>query len=415
MSAKIRVPGPFALVCAMSFSACSDSGPVVDDPPGPIADLSATVSGGLVRLSWKEPDDGDVSGSLLARFPASGVDAQPEAGRTYAAGDPLGSGLAIFSGSATAATDSPPCKEHVYAAWARDAAGNWSADGPNARVGGLPGSPVPAAPLRFTAAVEGTGIALSWSPATAGSSVRFVRKRGSAPTGVTDGETVFVGSAPTARDATAELSPLVTWHYAAFACNPCGECESVGVRASVTPTLTQSLAAGGFVVFWRHATANTCSDRQSLGPAATTEFKDWWKSCDRNCATATARQLDPKGYEEADSIGSAIRAKKIPFSRVVSSEYCRATETASHLALGPNTETLPAITFWVYQTDPCGALPELLAQKPSSGTNTAIIAHTFVGCIDAIASAEAWVYRPDGAGKSTLVGKVKANEWSALP
>ena len=412
-----RLLGLFTLACVSA--ACSDEPTAVDTtPPGAIPSLAATVTGGSVRLSWQKPPDRDVAGTLVVRFPAAGVSGAPETGRSYAVGGAVGSGQAIFTGDATEATDSPPCREHVYGAWARDAAGNWSANARTARVTGLPGSALPAAPTSLSATVDAAGIALSWTlTGAAPASMRVVRKRGSPPAGVGDGDVVFAGTGTAARDAAPELNPLVTLHYAAFACNPCGDCEPTGARASLTPTLTQALRAGGYVLFWRHATANTCQDRQELGRASMPQIVDWWKSCDRNCATALARQLDQQGYDEADAIGGAIRTRMIPFSRVLSSEYCRSVETAAHMALGPPTETFKDITFYVYfpEIDACVAFPKLLAVVPSAGSNTAIVAHTFAGCTDGIASAEAWIYRPDGKGGSTLIAKVKANEWAGLP
>ncbi|MSR36895.1 MAG: hypothetical protein EXR95_09715 [Gemmatimonadetes bacterium] len=374
------------------------------------------MAGAAVRLSWAEPADRDVSGSLVVRFPAAGADASPETGRSYKAGEALGRGVVVFAGRDTKASDSPPCTQQLYAAWARDGAGNWSAAAQTAKVAGLPGSALPAAPTGLTAAVDGAGIVLAWTPAAASVSTRVVRRRGVPPTSASDWETVFAGAGASARDLAPELSPLVTWHYAVFACNPCGDCEATGARTSVTPTLTQSLQAGGFVIYWRHATANTCQDRQNLGPASMPQIMDWWKSCDRDCTTALARQLDLPGYDEADAIGSAIRTRKIPFSSVVSSEYCRALETASRIAPNPPAETLKDITFFVYpELDPCKGLATLVATPPRAGTNVAVVAHVFLGCTDGIASGEAWLYRPDGKGGSTLVAKLKANEWAALP
>jgi hypothetical protein len=415
----------FTLVCVWASTGCDDEPTAVDTtPPGAILSLAAAASGGSVRLSWSNPADADVTGSLLVRFPASGVNATPTAGRTYAVNDALGSGRAVFAGRATEATDSPPCREQVYGAWARDAAGNWSATPQTVRVTGLPGSPIPAAPTSLAATIDAGGIALSWTIAgSAPSSVRLVRKRGAAPAGPADGDVVFAGSATSARDATPELNPQVTGHYAVFACNPCGDCESAGARTTVTPTLVQSLRAGGFVIFWRHALADVCEDKQSLGRASMPQVQDWWKSCVRDCAVATARQLNSVGFAQADSIGRALKARGVPFGRVLSSEYCRSIETATGMALGPQTETLREITFYVYfpEIDPCVVLPQMLAQRPAAGANTAIVAHTFVGCTDGggmepgIDSGEAWIYRPDGRGGASRVARVKAGEWGGLP
>jgi phosphohistidine phosphatase SixA len=410
--AKHWILGIFTLACLLT-SGCSDAPTPPDTtPPGPVTALAAAVTGGSVRLTWAQPGDADVAGTLVVRFPVRGGGAGPETGRAYAQGDALGGGVVVFSGRGTEATDTPPCRQQLYSAWARDAAGNWSASAQTVPVSGLPGSPLPAAPTSLAATVETAGITLSWTnPPTAGTTVRVVRKRGAPPGSDADGEVVFAGAATTVRDAMVELSPLVTWHYAVFACNPCGDCEAAGTRTTLTPTLVQSLRAGGFVVFWRHAQANVCEDRTS----STTP--EWWKSCERDCTRATARQLSQLGYAQADSIGAALRGRGMPFTRVLSSEYCRATETAARMNLGPSTETVPALTFFVYPTDPCTTLPGLLAQVPRSG-NTALIAHLFLPCLDMVPPlemGEALVYRPDGRGGSTLVQRVRVSEWATVP
>jgi hypothetical protein len=403
----------------LAVAACTDSVTADPDPPGSLVGLAAGVEGHRVRLSWVEPGDRDVVGSLVVRFPATGVDGEPEAGRSYFAGEPLGTGQAIFAGRGTEVTDNPPCREHVYAGWARDASGNWSVAPGTVRVGGLPGSALPAPPSGLAAAVVGAGISLTWTPpASTAASVLVVRRPQFPPVHPRDGEAVYSGAAASALDPSADLSPLVTWHYAAFSCNPCGDCEPEGSRTTVTPTLMQSLRVGGFVIYWRHGTATTCVDRQELGIASMPMVAGWWMSCDRACppaGNATARQLSPEGYAEAVAIGNALRARGIPFSRVLSSEYCRCRETAERMALGPTIETLQAITFFVYpEVDRCPAAQALFAELPAPGTNTAIVGHLYPECMD-LAMGEAAIYQPDGSGGFALVDKVLASEWAGLP
>jgi hypothetical protein len=322
--------------------------------------------------------------------------------------------------------DSPPCVEHVYAAWARDASGNWSVTPQTVRVSDLPGSPVSAPPSGLVAVIAGSSVQLSWTPAgeQPGEFVRIVRRRGFPPAHPGDGDVVFSGSAASVSDAVPELSPLVTWHYAAFSCNPCGDCGRASTRTTVTPTLIQSLAVGGFVIYWRHATATVCSDRTDLGTAGNTSAADWWRSCDRDCppdGNATARQLSAEGYAEAEAIGGALRERGIPFGRVVSSEFCRCTETAERMGLGPTVETLPDLTFFVHnEQGRCAAVEALLARPPDRGTNTALIGHInflFASCplLGDLNSGEAAIYRPDGAGGFTYIDRLLATEWVDLP
>ena len=403
------------LSLAIAAAACSDT--VADDLP---SDVVATVQSDFVRLSWT-----DMNESLVVRFPAKGVEgAAPERGRGYAAGDALGTGVVVFNGSGSETQDRrPPCTEQVYARWTRDGAGNWSLDPKTVQVTGI-NFAIPVAPTALTARLEGTAVALGWtsSAAPGSTSVRLVRQRGAAPGGPSSGESVFTGTGTTATDASAELSPDITWHYAVYPCTPCAECGTAGAQAQVTPTLVQSLRAGGFVIWWRHGTATQCEDKRDLGLASETAFQ-WWKSCDKDCSTAVARQLSPSGVVEAQTMGAAIKAKGIPFGRVISSEYCRCRESAELMNLGPAIETSMQVTFFVYEDvilTRCGPARLQLATAPAAGKNTAIVAHIFEECAAAggpdltLENGQAAIYRPDRQGGTRLIAKVRYSEWAAL-
>lgn len=57
---------------------------------------------------------------------------------------------------------------------------------------------------------------------------------------------------------------------------------------------------------------------------------------------ATQRNLDGRGRDQARQMGAAIRATGVPIAGVYASQWCRATETANLLDLGPVT-ALPAL------------------------------------------------------------------------
>jgi phosphohistidine phosphatase SixA len=136
-----------------------------------------------------------------------------------------------------------------------------------------------------------------------------------------------------------------------------------------------------------------------------------------------ARQLDdPKGIDEARTIGQALRQQAIPFSRVISSEYCRCRQTAQEMNLGPAIETSAQVTFNVYpEIEPCGAIRTQLSTAPASGTNTAIVAHVHPQCMMemgldlTLENGQAAIYRPNAMGNPTLIAKVRYNEWASLP
>jgi hypothetical protein len=180
------------------------------------------------------------------------------------------------------------------------------------------------------------------------------------------------------------------------------------------------LAGGGYVIHWRHASANVCADATALGTAATTTSPDWWKSCESNCSVATARQLNAAGRDEATAMGSTLRARGIPFGRVITSEFCRNVETATLMDLGPTLEESPAITFFVHdEGNRCEASTALLADVPALGTNTAIIGHAGFPepcpVLADLAWSEGAIFKPDGLGGSVLVTRLLWNEWSTLP
>jgi hypothetical protein len=287
------------------------------------------------------------------------------------------------------------------------------------------------APSGLQAVVGTAEIALTWTnpdPASSHTEVKLVRRLNAPPTGADDpGATlVYSGSAPATTEPTAALLPDVpgtddrTYYYAVFGCPPAGACETTGSRDTLTLTLTQALGGGGYVLYFRHATAAVCTDHTELGTAATTASPDWWKSCEADCGVATARQLTlPTGPDEAAAIRSFFDAHAIPFDRVLSSEFCRCFTTAQLMDLGPTVETTPQLTFFVYDDvqDRCTTSRALAAIPPAPGTNTALVTHVGFVCelLDSLASGEAVVLKPDGSGDFLPVARVTWDRWAALP
>ena len=89
------------------------------------------------------------------------------------------------------------------------------------------------------------------------------------------------------------------------------------VPATADDALWTLLKGGGHVLMFRHATAPGTFDPPGMRLD--------------NCATQ--RNLDEQGREEARPIGEAFRARAIPVDLVLSSRWCRCTETAK-LAFG---------------------------------------------------------------------------------
>lgn len=61
---------------------------------------------------------------------------------------------------------------------------------------------------------------------------------------------------------------------------------------------------------------------------------------------STQRNLDEKGRAQARRIGEAFRLRGISFDAVLASQWCRTTETAELLGLGPVTEAAQLNSFF---------------------------------------------------------------------
>ena len=120
------------------------------------------------------------------------------------------------------------------------------------------------------------------------------------------------------------------------------------------------LQQGGYVIFFRHA-ATDHSQKD-------TDLKD-----PTNCAAQ--RHLDDKGREQARIIGEGFKSSKIPVGKVLSSQFCRCTNTAK-IAFG-KVETIIDITSIQGVTPEerlrrIASIRKLLNTPPKAGTNTGL-------------------------------------------
>lgn len=144
----------------------------------------------------------------------------------------------------------------------------------------------------------------------------------------------------------------------------------VATAEPLQPTdIIKALQGGGYTIYFRHAQTDwSLSDNVY-------EAGDW-KSCD----PARMRQLSDAGRKTSEEIGNAIRVLKIPIGEVLSSEYCRAVETAQKLNLGPVTATtdimnLRASRFVGGDAAAIKRLQNIISKPPTAGTNRVITAH----------------------------------------
>jgi broad specificity phosphatase PhoE len=138
---------------------------------------------------------------------------------------------------------------------------------------------------------------------------------------------------------------------------------------------------------------------------------------------ATQRMLSEAGWRQARALGEAFRRLNIPVGEVISSEYCRAWQTAD-LAFGRYSKDA-ALNFEPAEdyTDAQKAamrdrVRRLLSAAPLAGRNTVLVGHD-----DPFEAATGvypepmgvtWVIRPGGPQGFTLLGQIKPGDWRGL-
>jgi phosphohistidine phosphatase SixA len=170
--------------------------------------------------------------------------------------------------------------------------------------------------------------------------------------------------------------------------------------------LLSALQEGGHIIYFRHAQTEK-------------DYADQVTANVNDCSTQ--RMLSEVGWEQAKAIGDGFEANSIPVGQVISSQFCRAWQTAD-LAFGKY-EKNPALNFPKAEeyTDAqvaqmkANVMP-LLTAVPESGTNTVIIGHD-----DIFESATgiypdpqgmAYVITPDGKGGMEVIANLLPEEWS---
>jgi phosphohistidine phosphatase SixA len=181
----------------------------------------------------------------------------------------------------------------------------------------------------------------------------------------------------------------------------------VAPAQSVDQTIP-ALRSGGPVIVFRHGAPHADqADRDPLNIAN----------------VAKQRQLNDAGRAQARTVGEILRAAQVPIGKVYSSQFQRAVETA-RLIGDKEPQTTADLTEGGLVVTPiennrrAQAFRALVAAAPNPGTNTVIVSHK-PNILDAfgkdwfeIKEGEASVFRPDGNGKYTLVGRVLIGDWA---
>lgn len=177
--------------------------------------------------------------------------------------------------------------------------------------------------------------------------------------------------------------------------------------AEATPAeLAENLASGGYVIYIRHASTET-------------DYADQVTADPNKCATQ--RVLSENGWAQAKAIGKAFKEHSIPVGNVITSEYCRAWQTAD-LAFGVYTKT-DALNFEKseeytdaqMETMRNNVLP-LISAVPENGTNTVIVGHDdpFEASTGIYPEPQgvAYILKPNGNNGFEILGHIGPDAWS---
>lgn len=172
--------------------------------------------------------------------------------------------------------------------------------------------------------------------------------------------------------------------------------------------LVEIMKKGGNVIFIRHATTEK-------------DYADQVNAKMGDCSTQ--RTLSEDGWKEAKAIGESFKRLEIPVDTVVSSQYCRAWQTAD-LAFGEYTQNSdlnfePAEEYTEEQTKTMREqMVPHLSKAPKDGTNTVLVGHD-----DPFEAATGiypdpmgvtYVLKPEGDGKFKVLGHIVPDQWAAV-
>ena len=170
----------------------------------------------------------------------------------------------------------------------------------------------------------------------------------------------------------------------------------------------KTLRQGGYVIVMRHASSPLAVPDQQTANADNVNLE---------------RQLDEGGRASAMAMGKALRELKIPIGDVFTSPTYRALETVRFAQLGrpqPYAELGDGGQSMQGGTEAQAAwLQKKVTQFPT-GANTIVVTHlpnitrAFPQLASGLADGEALVFGSDGKGGTTLVTRIKIEEWPEI-
>ena len=172
--------------------------------------------------------------------------------------------------------------------------------------------------------------------------------------------------------------------------------------------LLKKLKKGGMVIYLRHTTTEV----------------DYADQADpdldlNDCSTQ--RKLSEQGIAEAEAIGAGFEANDIVIGTVITSEYCRAKDTAT-IAFGEidkvdsNLNFLPFEDYTQEQLDTYHDRVAPMLSKGAKGGNKVIVGHDdpFEGTTNIYADPQgtAYVLDPNNGDSFDIIARLEPNDWA---
>ena len=181
---------------------------------------------------------------------------------------------------------------------------------------------------------------------------------------------------------------------------------AVSSAEAANPSLADQLRGGGVILVIRHAATD-----QSKPDQDPVNLKD----------CGTQRNLSALGRNDARRIGQGVRRLRLRIGAVLSSPFCRTLETA-RLAFGRANVSLTLLNTIVADHDAAWrsqirAARRLFGAKPAAGRITVLVTHgSVVGDATGLSleEGEALVFRPHGASRFRLLGRILPRGWATL-
>ncbi|TDF90122.1 histidine phosphatase family protein [Paenibacillus piri] len=189
------------------------------------------------------------------------------------------------------------------------------------------------------------------------------------------------------------------------------------VAAHEAPTgedssLLRAIEKGGYILYLRHGEATVGEDQTELN------FND----------CRTQRNLSEHGRDQARAFGVIYGKQLIPIRYpVMSSPYCRARETAEiifgkqNVVVAPVLASIEKLRIESYPAEKkqqiLSDLSKIFETPPAHGTNTVIVAHTFLPhvALGDIPNLGTVIIKPKGTGRGyEIVGRISFDQFIQL-